>query len=135
MNLKEDPVILFDGVCNLCNSAINFIIRHDKQARFHFAPLQGVTAKQVHPYDPESSHAPDSIILIENGKYFHRSTAVLRIARKLSGWPSLLYGFIIVPPFIRDWVYNLVAKKRYRWFGQRDQCMIPTPDLMNRFLK
>ena len=134
MNLKEDPVILFDGVCNLCNGAVQFIIRHDKKKLFHFAPLQGPTAttllkNRLHPENAES------IVLVENATFYFKSTAALRIARKLKGWPVLLYGFIIVPPFIRDRVYDLIARKRYAWFGKQDSCMIPTPELMNRFLK
>lgn len=129
-----DNIILFDGVCNFCNSSINFIIRHDKKNRFRFAPLQsepGLALIKKHEL-PEAFLG--SVILIENGKAYVKSTAALRIARRLNGgWP-LFYGFIILPPFCRDWVYNIIARNRYKWWGKKESCMVPTPEVREKFL-
>lgn len=133
MRLAEDKaVILFDGVCNLCNASVNFIIDRDKKDHFRFAPLQSEIAREL--TGSGTSEAPESILLVEKGKIYRRSTAALRIARRLSGaWP-LLYAFIIVPSPLRDLVYNVVAGNRYRWFGKQDSCRIPTPELKKKFL-
>ena len=131
---NSHSIILFDGVCNLCNSSINFVIKRDKNDRFKFATLQeepGVSLLKRYNIDTFNT---DSIILIENGKAYVKSTAALRVAKKLSGgWP-LLYAFIIIPAFIRNWVYDYVAKNRYKWYGKKDSCMIPTPELKAKFL-
>jgi len=112
-------VILFDGVCNLCNAWVLFVIKRDPSGHFAFAPLGGEA---------------DSIILIEKDAIYDQSTAALRIARRLSGaWP-LAAAFLIVPKGLRDAVYRLIARNRYRWFGRRDVCMVPTPELKARFL-
>ncbi|MFN8244307.1 MAG: thiol-disulfide oxidoreductase DCC family protein [Ferruginibacter sp.] len=132
--MKEQPVILFDGVCNLCNSAVQFIIKRDKRAVFLFAALQSGTAQTLLQKAPATVRALDSFVLVENNKLYTRSAAALRVCRYLrGGWP-LLYGFIIVPAFIRDGVYNWIARNRYKWFGRRQECMIPTPALKARFL-
>ena len=128
-----EAIVLFDGVCNFCNGSVNFIIKHDRKKRFSFAPLQSETgialrAKYEIPDDV------DSIILIENGRAYIHSTAGLRIARRLGGIWSLAYVFIVVPAFIRDTAYKLFAKYRYKLFGRRDACMLPTPDVRERFL-
>lgn len=131
--MNNKAVILFDGVCNLCNGFVNFIIKRDRKNYFLFASLQSEAADALLK-EYEVKETLKTIILIENKKIYKRSTAALRICRHLSGgWP-LLYGFIIVPPFIRNAVYNLVAKYRYRWFGKKDQCMVPTPALKSKFL-
>ncbi|MBC7936058.1 MAG: DUF393 domain-containing protein [Rhizobacter sp.] len=132
--MNEGPVILFDGVCNLCNGSVQYVIRHDKAAIFRFASLQSDSGQQLlQQYQlPQSDFA--SFVLIENGKAHTRSAAALKVARKLSGAVKLLYGFIIVPAFIRDWFYNFISGNRYKWFGKRDSCMIPTPELKNRFI-
>jgi predicted DCC family thiol-disulfide oxidoreductase YuxK len=132
--MEKGPVILFDGVCNLCNGAVQFVIQKDKNAQFRFASLQSENGqKLLHQFQlPQADFT--SFVLIENGKAYTRSTAALRVARKLSGAIKLLYGFIIVPVFIRDAVYNYIGKNRYKWFGKKDACMIPTPELKNRFL-
>ncbi|HMR91998.1 MAG TPA: thiol-disulfide oxidoreductase DCC family protein [Chitinophagaceae bacterium] len=128
------PVILFDGVCNLCNSSVQFVIRRDKKGSFRFASLQGRSGQQY----LQQYHLPvddfNSFVLIENNRAYTRSTAALRVARRLGGGWKLLYGFIVIPRFIRDAVYNLVAKNRYRWFGKKEACMIPSPELKARFL-
>ena len=134
MATDNQHIILFDGVCNLCNSSVQFVINHDPNHLFNYAPLQGDTAKDLLANSDSPGLDLDSVVLVEDGKVYDRSTAALRIARKLKGgWP-LLYGFIIVPKFIRDGVYNWIAKNRYRWFGKKESCMIPTPELKSKFL-
>ena len=129
------PVILFDGVCNLCNAWVQFVIRRDPSGRFRFAPLDSPAARQMlaaaeQPREP----LPDSVILVEDGRLNTRSGAILRILRGLRfPWP-LAYAFIIIPRPVRDRVYSIIARHRYRWFGKRDSCMMPTPELQQRFL-
>jgi predicted DCC family thiol-disulfide oxidoreductase YuxK len=127
-------IVLFDGVCNFCNASINFVIERDKSGYFQFAPLQsqiGIELLAKHSID---SSETDSVILVENDKAYTHSTAALRIARKLDGiWP-LLHAFVIVPKPIRDLAYKLFARNRYRLFGKQDACMMPTPDIRQRFL-
>jgi len=127
-------IILFDGVCNLCTGSVNFVIKRDKKDVFRFAALQeGVGKELMTSYNIDSTKT-DSIVLIENGKAYVKSTAALRAARYLPGaWP-LLYGLMIVPKFIRNWVYDIIARNRYKWYGKKDQCMIPTPELRAKFL-
>ena len=130
----DKPIVLFDGVCNLCNSAVQFIIRHDKKNIFMFTSLQSDTGKKLLAQYDLPLNELNSFILIENNKAYTRSSGALRVIKKLKGlWP-LLYGFIIVPKFIRDGVYNWVGRNRYKWFGKQDACMIPTPELKARFL-
>ncbi|MFD0940667.1 thiol-disulfide oxidoreductase DCC family protein [Pedobacter boryungensis] len=128
------PVIFFDGVCNLCNGAVQFTIKRDSNNIFRFASLQSeYAAEKIAPFNitPENL---DSFILLEDDKVYQRSTAALRVVKKLGGlWP-LLYGFIIIPRFIRDAVYNYIAKNRYKWFGKQESCWVPTPDLKEKFL-
>lgn len=131
----NENIILFDGVCNLCNGAVNFIIDHDKNGRFKFAALQSDFGQKTLKELGYNTEEFDSMILISNGKVHQKSSAALRIARYLNGlWP-LLYVFIIIPPFLRHGVYNVIAKNRYKWWGKRDQCRIPTPELRQRFVE
>ena len=127
-------IIIFDGVCNLCNGAVNFVIKRDPRNVFKFTPLQekqGVLLLKKHAVDARKL---DSIVLIENGNVYIKSSAALRIAKKLSGlWP-LFFVLLIIPSFIRDGVYDFIAKNRYMWFGKKEQCMIPTPGLKEKFL-
>ena len=127
-------IILFDGVCNLCNGAVNFVIKRDPRNVFKFTPLQekqGVLLLKTHAVDTQKL---DSIVLIENEKVYVKSSAALRIARKMSNlWP-LFFVFLIIPSFIRDGVYDFIAKNRYKWFGKKEQCMIPTQGLREKFL-
>ncbi len=130
----DQPIVLFDGVCNLCNGAVQFIIRHDKKNIFMFASLQSEVGRKILEQYNFPLDELNSFILIENNKAYTRSTGALRVAKKLNGlWP-LLYGFIIIPKFIRDSIYNWVAENRYKWFGKKDACMIPTPELKTKFL-
>lgn len=126
-------IVFFDGVCNLCQRSVQFILPRDPGGEFLFASLQEGLANQLIPDVITSANGQGSIILWEEGKVSYRSTAVLRIAKKLSGlWP-LLYVFILVPPFIRDGVYNFIAKNRYRWWGKTDTCMVPSQEWLKRF--
>ncbi len=131
---SELPVIFFDGFCNLCNGAVQFVIKRDRKAIFRFASLQSDYAQEKLAQFNIRPKGGDTMVLLEDGKVYERSTAALRVARKLSGlWP-LLYGFIILPRFIRDGIYNYVGKNRYKWFGKRESCWVPTPELKERFL-
>jgi predicted DCC family thiol-disulfide oxidoreductase YuxK len=127
-------IILFDGVCNLCNSAVNFVIERDRANLFKFTTLQEEPGISLLKKYRINSKEIDSIVLIAHGKVYVKSTAALRIAKNMSkGWP-LLYIFIIVPVSIRDKIYEYVARKRYTWFGKKEQCMIPSPSLKEKFL-
>ena len=126
----DHNIIFFDGICNLCNSSVNFIITRDREARFKFAPLQSEIAKNYLDQTEEF----ESIVLLTNGGVYKKSTAALKIARELKGGWKLLYIFIILPKFLRDFFYDIIAKNRYKWFGKKDACMVPTPELKSRFL-
>lgn len=134
MILEDHQVILFDGVCNLCNNAVTFIIRHDKNDTFRFCPLQNPEAKELLKGRNVDLEKVDSIILVRKNETFIKAKAALRIAQKLDrGWP-LLNAFRIVPRFLSDGVYDFVARNRYGWFGKKDNCMIPTPELKSKFI-
>jgi len=120
-------------VCNLCNRTIQIIIRNDKRKQFLFAPLQSASGQEALTHISEGSSA-GSVVLLHNGTYYTRSSAALHVFRLLGGAWSLLYAFIIVPSFIRDAIYNWVARNRYKWFGRTEKCMIPAPELTSRFL-
>jgi predicted DCC family thiol-disulfide oxidoreductase YuxK len=130
----DKPIILFDGVCNLCNRGVQFIIKKDKKKKFLFASLQGKTGQELLKKIELPSSVFNSFILIDEDKIYTRSTAALRIAKQLPGGWKFFYGFMIIPGFIRNAVYNWIARNRYKWFGERDECMIPTPELKERFL-
>lgn len=132
--MPDQPIILFDGICNFCNSAVNFVIKRDKNSVLKFAALQSNIAHKILAKNNLPDTDLSSFVFIEKDKFFTRSTAALRVCRYLRGlWP-LMYGFIIVPKFIRDGIYNWIAKNRYQWFGKKEVCMIPTPDIKSRFL-
>ncbi len=128
-------VVLFDGVCNLCDASVNFIIDRDPGSRFAFAALQSEAGHALLARHCIAGQRPDSVILLEEGRCFTRSTAALRIARRLSGMWPLLYPLILVPAPVRDSIYDWVARNRYRWFGKLEQCRLPTPALATRFLE
>jgi predicted DCC family thiol-disulfide oxidoreductase YuxK len=133
-NRTEYPVLLFDGFCNLCSASVIFILKRERKNNFYFASLQSDFAKRTLREHNLTSQVPDSIVLIEDGKTYFQSTAALRVTRYLK-WPwPLLYGFIILPRFLRDPVYNLIARKRYSWFGKRETCFMPDKDVKNKFL-
>ena len=133
-NIKNKSIILFDGVCNLCNASVNFIIKHDKNAQFIFASLQSDAAKEILLQYNLKKIKIDSIVLIQNNEIYEKSSAALRIAKALSGGFKSLYLFIIIPKFIRDFGYDYIAKNRYKWYGQKETCMIPTSEIKNRFI-
>jgi len=127
-------VILFDGVCNLCNGFVQFVIARDPSGAFQFAALQSPAAARLLTSTGMPPPLRESVVLIEGSRVFTRSMAALRIARRLRfPWPAA-YAFVIVPRPIRDALYDVVARRRYRWFGRRDACMVPTPELRTRFL-
>ena len=128
-------VILFDGVCNLCNAAVNWVIDHDSRNVIKFASLQSEYGQQMVKQHHLTNEYMNTIYLVEGDKVYSRSTAVLRTLKHLTGIYSLGYGFIIVPRFIRNFFYNLVARNRYKWFGKRDVCRIPTPELKAKFIE
>lgn len=127
-------IVLFDGVCNFCNSSVNFVIQHDRKGYFKFALLQSTVGWELlNKYKVETSKA-DSVVVIDDGRVYLRSDGALHVAGKLDK-PWFWLGFlIIVPRPIRDFIYRLLAKYRYRLFGKKDVCMIPTPELKQRFL-
>ena len=132
--MSAPSIILFDGICNLCNSSVQYVIKHDPAGSFKFASLQSDAGKDLlRQYDlPENNL--NSFVLIQDNKAYTQSTAALKVSKRLKGPIRLLYGFIIVPAFIRNGVYKLIANKRYKWFGKSDECMIPGPSLKERFL-
>lgn len=127
-------IVLFDGVCNFCNAAINFVIEHDKDGYFKFAPLQSATGERLMNEHGIDRLETDSVILVEDGSAYVHSDAAVRIARRLNGIWSWAYLLRVIPRRLRDWGYRLIARNRYRLFGQRDACMMPTPDIRARFL-
>lgn len=133
--IKNDiAIVLFDGVCNFCDSSINRIIKHDKKNYFRFAPLQSATGQELLKKYSIDSSKTDSIILIENNKAYTRSTAILRITKHLNRLYPLMYPLLIIPPFIRNGVYDIIARNRYKWFGKKEVCMIPTPEVREKFI-
>ena len=129
----NSPVVLFDGVCNFCNRMVNFAIRNDKKAKLKFAPLQSETGQRlIREY--KSPLTADTVIFINKGEAYTYANAAIRICRYLD-WPArLLYAFIIVPSFISQPLYKWFAKHRYKWFGEKDTCMVPSPEIKERFL-
>lgn len=130
----EKPVVLFDGVCNLCTGAVQFIVERDTEGVFRFASLQSEAGQGLLERFDLPTDDFDSFVLVEDGEYHTRSAAALRVAKRLGGVYALLYPFRFVPRPLRDGVYDIVADHRYQWFGRKDQCMVPTPELESRFL-
>ncbi len=132
---QRQPVILFDGVCNLCNGSVIFILQHEPKPIFKFASIQSATGKELLQWCGLPADYAEAVILIDNGKFHLGSTAALKIGQTLKfPWSLLARMGFIVPKFFRDWVYGQIAKHRYQWFGKRDVCMIPTENLKQRFL-
>jgi len=131
--VENRSVIFFDGVCNLCNASVQFVIAHESADFFRFAALQSDYARNTLTKFNLKATDSNSVVLLENGLLYTKSSAALRIARRLNGlWP-LLYSLIIVPKFLRDWVYNTIAKNRYKWWGRQETCWVPTPKLKTKF--
>lgn len=133
--MSMHPILLFDGVCNLCNGFVQFLIKRDPGGVFRFASLQSEAAeKLLDEKAPDLKDSLSTVVLIEGGQVYTHSDVALRVVRHLGGaWP-LLQVFYILPKPLRDAIYNFVARNRYRWFGKKDQCMVPTPELKSRFL-
>ncbi len=131
----ESPIILFDGVCNLCAASVRFVIARDRAARFRFASLQSIAGSELARAHDVAPGALNSVILIQDGQAYQRSSAALRIARQLDGFWPLLYVFIAVPAPLRNLVYDFIGARRYRWFGRKQSCWVPDADLNRRFLK
>lgn len=136
MDIPENKkIILFDGVCNLCDGAVQFIIKHDKKDVFRYASLQSDIGRKLVDERGLDPSELDSIMMIDPGvAYYRKSTAALEVSRELSGGYSLLKNFLFIPEFIRDGVYDFIANNRYKWFGKKEHCMIPTPELKAKFL-
>jgi predicted DCC family thiol-disulfide oxidoreductase YuxK len=131
---KEKPILLFDGYCNLCSGSVVFIIKREKRDTFRFASLQSKFAQELLSKLNSDGNIPDSIVLVEADEMYYKSKAALKVARRLKfPWP-LFYIFIVIPPFIRDWMYDFIAKRRYRWFGKKQQCFVPQKDVQHKFL-
>ena len=131
---NDNKIILFDGVCNFCNSSVNFIIDRDCKNLFKFAALQSAKGEVLLKHFNLDSDNLNTIILIEEGKYYTKTTAALKIAKQLRGFWKLAYIFIITPPFIRNIFYNIISKYRYKWFGKTETCRIPTQEEKDKFL-
>jgi predicted DCC family thiol-disulfide oxidoreductase YuxK len=130
----EHAILLFDGVCNFCDGVVQFIIKRDPKGYFHFAPLQSDTAQRLLS-EHRLPNEVETMIVIENGKAYLRSSAALRVTRHLTGaWPLFFYLAYWVPAPIRDFFYKFIARNRYRLFGKKESCMIPTPEVRARFL-
>lgn len=136
INLPEHKqLILFDGVCNLCNASVNYVIKHDKKDVFRFAALQSEIGQHiVGEYNIDISEIDSIILFSEEQKLSYKSTAALNIAKQLGFPRNLVLVFIIVPAFIRNWVYDYIAKNRYKWYGKRENCIMPTPEIESKFI-
>jgi predicted DCC family thiol-disulfide oxidoreductase YuxK len=132
---KNHDIILFDGVCNLCNATVNFIIRHDRKDIFRFAPLQSSISHELLTQYKIKGKDMETIILIKKERIFTRSTAVIKIAGRLQGGWKLFYGMIIIPKFLRDGIYQWISKHRYHWFGRKESCMVPSPTILYKFIE
>ncbi|GAA0893173.1 thiol-disulfide oxidoreductase DCC family protein [Fulvivirga kasyanovii] len=132
---RDKDLILFDGVCNLCNGSVSFVLDRDHARRFVFGSLQSERSKEIlHSYNYDTEALNSIVVITKSGKLMTRSDAALYIARQLPGGWKLLYIFKIIPRFIRDAVYDLIAANRYKWFGRQDACRMPNPELKQRFL-
>lgn len=130
-----NDLILFDGVCNLCEGTVLFVIKRDRNARFRFSPLQSDTAAQILAEHQYTSDSLASVLLLSDDKLYTKSRAALRIARRLDGlWPLFYYLFFWVPRFIADRLYDVVGNRRYKWFGKKEACWIPSDELQQRFI-
>lgn len=132
---EKHSILFFDGGCNLCNKTVQFIIRHDKKRQFLFATLQSSLGKKAIANVASGGKIPDTVILFYNGSYYTKSTAVIRILMLLGGLRKLSIVGFILPAFIRDKMYDWIASNRYQWFGKKQICLMPTPELQSRFLE
>lgn len=133
--MDGNPIILFDGVCNFCSGVVNFIIERDTKGVFRFAPLQSDAGQRILEHFNLAGEDFDTFVLVEGEEFHIKSTAALRMCRLLGGFWKLLYVFIVIPAPIRDALYDYVARNRYRWFGKKEECMVPGPEVRRRFLE
>jgi len=133
-DILPQKLILFDGVCNLCNGSVRFVIAHDPEARLTFASLQSDEGQRVLRDLGLPTADFDSFVYINGGHVYQRSAGALHVLKDLAGPWKLMYAFIVVPRPLRDFIYDLISKYRYRWFGKLDACIVPTPELRKRFL-
>jgi predicted DCC family thiol-disulfide oxidoreductase YuxK len=131
--VNDQRLILFDGVCNLCTGSVQFVLKRDKEKRFTFASLQSTTGQKLLSQFNLPNDTFNSFILYQDGMMYTRSTAALKLFQQLKGWKWIKI-FWAVPKFIRDGIYNLIATNRYKWFGKKEECWVPTPELKARFL-
>lgn len=131
---EHNLILLFDGYCNLCHSSVQFVIKHEKKQTIKFASLQSEIGKQLLSQYSINPNKIDSLVFIENGKCYIKSTAALKLSKYLKGIYSLGIVFIVIPTFIRNYIYDYVAKNRYKWFGKKNSCLILDKDLQQRFL-
>lgn len=129
-----EHIVLFDGICNLCNGAVQFLIKRDRKKQLHFAALQSEAGQELLESKRLSTTRFDSFIYFEQGVMYTRSDAALRLGKYLGGMYTPLYYLKVIPRFIRDGIYNFIARNRYRFFGKQLECMVPTPELKRRFL-
>ena len=134
MQADSQKIILFDGVCNLCQASVQFVLKRDRKLVFKYASLQGKFGQEVAARYQLPEKKFDSFILLEGEKIYTRSTGALRVLRNLGGlWP-VCYGLIIIPPFIRNAVYDWISRNRYKWFGKKEECWLPRPEWKDLFL-
>lgn len=135
MSNKDKSIVLFDGVCNLCNSVVQFLIVRDKKKKLFYSALQSSVGQEILRDNGLNTSDFDSFILQYKGEVYSKSSAGIRVLSQLGGlWP-MMKVFLIVPKPIRDWVYSLIANNRYKWWGKKDHCMMPTPEMQSRFVK
>ncbi|MFD3273650.1 thiol-disulfide oxidoreductase DCC family protein [Paenibacillus dendritiformis] len=134
-NSRQPVLLLMDGECLLCHSLIRFMIKRDAKRRFWFAALQSEAGRYVLERAGWSGRLPDSFVMVQGAACYTKSEAALRVCRELGGLWRLLYGCIAVPAPVRDWAYNFIAARRYRWFGRREACLLPVPEMMDRWIE
>ncbi len=131
---RSQSIVFFDGICNLCNASIDFIIKRDFKNQFLVGALQDDFSKEILSGHQVRQDYLDSLVLLDDDRIFYKSTAALKISRELSGlWP-IFYPLIFLPKWIRDPIYDFIGKNRYRWFGKKNTCRIPTPEEKAKFL-
>jgi predicted DCC family thiol-disulfide oxidoreductase YuxK len=131
---NNKSIVLFDGICNLCNSSVQFVINHDNKQHFLFASIQSDASAKLLLQHNYKNNSLNTIVLIEGGKTYNKSTAVLKIARNLDGFWKIFYIFLFIPKIIRDKIYDIIAKNRYRWFGKKKECVYYFDLYKNRFI-
>lgn len=132
--LKNKTILLFDGHCNLCHSSVQFVLKHEKNNELYFTSLQSPIGVEILTHYSINPNEIDSLVLIEKNKAYIKSSAALRVSKYLKGLYPICCSLLIIPSFIRNWVYDYIAKNRYKWFGKMDNCLVPDENLSKRFL-